>query len=865
MRNLFAIFRISCFLLIPGCGFVSAEKLGGMDMVQAASWWAFQPLPPADQDPNSKTIDAFIDQGLRAQGLIPNQRADRRTLLRRLSYDLTGLPPTAEEVDAFFADGRPDAFMRQVDRLLASPEYGVQWGRHWLDLVRYADTAGENTDRPVSHAWRYRNWVFDAFNQDLPYDRFVQLQLAGDLISAGTSDAAEGVVATGYLAIARRFGHDIDQDIHLMYEDVIDNLGKTFLGLTVSCARCHDHKYDPITAEDYYALAGIFNSSRFSYSGCEKNGAPRDMVPLMSKAELDALLQPWQARQTAMDAAKKQVNEKTDAGKRLARELAEKDTHALAQANVAEGLSVPFKIEPFTVRKGEAITLKILPNGNHGADSTLVEWSITQSDGTGSWNLANLIDRFTQSNPQAVAGVDTWYFHEATEGPALFNTVAEALDGRSELKKWSTEDLPSVFVNTAKEDVKVWTLLPARTVFVHPGPNRPVGITWVSPVDGLVSMSGRVADAHPSGGDGVSFQLDHVAAPDYGSALADLRAGTQHFVDSNEPRPEIPVAYAVVEAEVKNSRLQLRGEPETLGDEIPRRWLTIFGGARVEAEQGSGRRPLGEWIVSHPLAARVMVNRIWQGHMGEGLVRTPNDFGARGELPTHPELLDWLAAQFVASGYSIKTLHRLILGTDTYQRRAACTPAQLEMDAGNHWLARYPLRRLSAEELRDSLLFVSGALDRSPALAHPFPPENEWRYTQHNPFIAVYDSNKRSAYLMVQRQQKHPFLTLFDGADPNASTPGRPSTTVPTQALYFINDPFFHEQAGRLSERLIQRSADDVERLRIACRILYQREASHLELQQSKRFLASYPGAARDKWAAYVRVLMASNEFIHLD
>ncbi len=320
---------------------VAAAKLGGMTRAEAESWWAFQPLPAAEANPSPRKIDAFVDTALATASLQPNPPADKRTLIRRATYDLTGLPPTPEEVDAFLQDDGADSYSRLVDRLLASPQYGVQWGRHWLDVVRYADTAGENTDRPLPHAWRYRNWVFDALNRDLPFDEFVRLQIAGDLEPADGSQSSrnEGIVATGYLAIARRFGHDIDKDIHLMHEDVIGNLGKTFLGLTIGCARCHDHKYDPITTADYYALYGIFDSTRFSFPGCEPKGQPRDLVPLMSPSEIEALKAPWREQLAARE-AEQQRRERIASRDRL-KELAAASCEVLATGRVNEGASVP--------------------------------------------------------------------------------------------------------------------------------------------------------------------------------------------------------------------------------------------------------------------------------------------------------------------------------------------------------------------------------------------------------------------------------------------------------------------------------------------------------------------------------------------
>jgi hypothetical protein len=325
--------------------------------------------------------------------------------------------------------------------------------------------------------------------------------------------------------------------------------------------------------------------------------------------------------------------------------------------------------------------------------------------------------------------------------------------------------------------------------------------------------------------------------------------------------PAIPVAYAVVDAKPKNDRLHLRGDPEKLGDEVPRRWLSILGGEPVHAEAGSGRKQLGDWIVKSPLAARVMVNRIWEWHFGQGLVRSSNDFGARGEKPTHPELLDWLASKFVESGFSGKAMHRLILSSATYQRASA---APVAADPDNRLLTHFPRRRLTAEEMRDSLLTASGQLDLTPAEAHPFPAEATWKFSQHNPFNAVYETNKRSAYLMVQRQRRHPFLSLFDGADPNATTAARQTTTVPTQALYFINDPFFHAQADTLAKKLASLPDDDT-RITASWRILFQRQPTAAETQRTKAFLATYPADNANQWAAQVRVLMASNEFLHID
>jgi hypothetical protein len=841
------------------------EVLGGMTLDEAKDWWAFQPLPdvpPPEFSEDVRRIDDLLLKEIESRGLELAPAADRRTLLRRLSYDLTGLPPTNEEVEAFVADQSPAAFSKVVERLLDSPQYGVHWGRRWLDVVRYADTAGENSDYPLPHAWRYRNWVMEAFQEDVPFDDFVRMQLAGDLI-ADDSDPqtrAEGIVATGYLAIARRYGHDSDKDMHLTYEDVIDNLGKNFLGLTLGCARCHDHKYDPVSAEDYYALYGIFESTRFAFPGCEAKKQPRDLVPLVSQAELDARLESWQAKKAEREAATKQrFDDHSSAAKALAKRI-DARPRVLASSQVAEGATVPFE-QRIRVRKGEVVQLAVSPNESYGADTTGVDWRIEETGGAKrSWSVADLVPELTRGNPLRTSHGAQWCFLETTTAPVFLGEVWQSRDGNAAIKSWTNGKLPSVFVNSSDQQIMGVPALAPESLFVHPGVKRPVAVAWVSPLDGEVVLSGQVTDAHPSKGDGVSFELAHFAAPQYGPALVELG---ERFppVGAPAPKPALPVAYAVVDDEPTDARFQQAGEPEKLGPEVSRRWLSVFGGTKIPQDAGSGRRQLAQWIAEHPLTARVMVNRIWEWHFGRGLVPSSNDFGTQGETPTHPELLDFLAARFVQSGYSVKAMHRLILQTAAYQRASA---ASVDADPDNRWLAHFSRRRLTAEELRDSLLWVSGQLDLSPGKAHPFPPEETWKFSQHRPFEAVYETDKRSAYLMVQRQRRHPFLALFDGADPNASTPARETTTVPTQALYFLNDPFFHEQAAALAANVLQ-NVDETNRLQRLYGTLFQREPTRSEQHRAEKFLNNYPGDAKEKWSALSRVLLASNEFLHVD
>ena len=843
------------------------EVLGGMSLTEARSWWSFQALPVGAAKLTPAKIDALISEKLDQRKLTPSTTADKRTLIRRATYDLTGLPPTTAEVKAFLADQSADAFDKVVDRLLQSPQYGARWGRHWLDVVRYADTAGENSDRPLPHAWRYRNWVIDALNQDMPFDEFVRWQLAGDIVNARADKLQyrHGIIATGYLAVARRYGHDIDKDIHLMHEDVIDNLGKNFLGLTLGCARCHDHKYDAVTSEDYYALYGIFNSTKFAFPGCEPKGQPRDLVPLIDKDKANTMMADYQRR---LDAFNSRGEFQKKEAQRL-KQVAAKAYRVLSQALVEETKSASIhenangKLDRLAVKKGEVLQLTVLPNGNYGADTTRIELEIEKlGDQPKTYNVTDLIPRLTKHGPFVKHNGATWCFFDVTDGPRLLLDRKDAVNNVPSLQAWANGDTPSVFVNSSDSPVKVWTTLPPRAFFVHPGMKRDVALSWVCPEDGEYQVRGTVSDGHPAPGlDGVSFRFEHFQSVEFGDGLIGL---TDAYAKQGKmpDKPAIPVAYAVVEGNIKNARLQQRGDPKQPGDEIPRRWLSVFGGETVS--NGSGRVELANWIVDHPLLARVMANRIWQWHFGRGIVATPNDFGSRGEAPTHPKLLESLAAQFRADGYRLKSIHRLIMKTAAYQRSSHVDPAQREADPNNRWLAHYSRRRLSAEEIRDSLLSASRMLDLTVGEAHPFPPEATWKFSQHAPFNAVYDTNRRSVFLMVQRQRRHPYLALFDGADPNSSTPSRESTTVPTQALYFLNDPFFHRQAAAFSATIDAKHSED-EQINHAFKSLFARLATSDETTIATQFLAKYPGNRQGKWSALARVLLSSNEFLYVD
>ncbi|HKX33590.1 MAG TPA: PSD1 and planctomycete cytochrome C domain-containing protein [Blastocatellia bacterium] len=718
---------------------------------EARRFWSFQPIrdrrpPPVKKRSWVKTpIDQFILARLEEQGLKPLGDADRRTWLRRATFDLTGLPPTPDEIDAFLNDRSPGAFEKVVDRLLASPAYGEKWGRHWLDLVRYADTAGDNSDYPVPAAFRYRNYVIASFNLDKPYNRFIKEQLAGDLLPAAGEGKREQIIATGYLALSRRFGSR-NESMNLTLDDTIDNLGKTFLGLSISCARCHDHKFDPIPTRDYYGLYGIFNSSRYSFPGAEIYPHPAEYVALSAGPEAEQFYE-----------RQKELSELDDRKERL------------------------------TVEKGAAARNRRLKEAQ------------ARNEGHG--------------NPGG-------------------GSAAEALpEAKGEVKKTTSTggEMRSADFNRDAENSRV------------------------------VQSSARTPE-----------QIE-----------AEVRQVKARVAELGENPVRVDKAYAVVEGLPQNSRIHRKGDPKNPGDEAPRGFLTILGGPQVPKDYaGSGRDLLADWITApeNPLTARVMVNRLWQYHFGKGLVQTPSDFGTRGRAPTHPELLDWLAARFVEGGWSIKKMHRTIMLSHAY-RLASAGPnaaANEQSDVANDYLWRFDRRRLEAEEIRDAILALSGQLDRSMGAEHPFPAEKTWRFTQHEQFFAVYGTNRRSVYVMQQRLKKHPFFETFDGADQSAITDRRLESTTPIQALFLLNNPWLHEQAAHFAARIEAAARTPAGRIDYAFRLAYGRAAKPDEIQEAALYLRRVTQdleaiktppekIAPAALASYLRVLLSSNEFLYVD
>ncbi|MGC1272822.1 MAG: PSD1 and planctomycete cytochrome C domain-containing protein [Planctomycetaceae bacterium] len=608
--------------------------------------WAFQPLAdvPVPEDPTGwgqVPIDRFISAARHQQGLRPNAPADKHVLLRRAYYDLIGLPPTAEQVEAFVTDERPEAYAEVIEELLASPRYGERWGRYWLDLVRYADTAGDNSDYPIPQAYLYRDYVIDAFNTDVPYDRFLHEQLAGDLLArdAPPEEYKRLVIATGFIAQAKRMGTRELEDMHIVIEDTLATVAPALLGLSLRCARCHDHKFEPLTQQDYYALYGIFASTQYPFPGAEEMRKQTHFVPLVPPGEL--------------------------------------------------------------------------PQGQE--------------------------------------------------------------------------------------------------------------------------------------------------------------------TDSSDA---ISTAYAVSELKPVDVKIQIAGNPHTLGEPVPRGVPRVLDPEGLSiAEGASGRLELARWLTTKAdyLTARVMANRLWQFHFGKPIVPTPSDFGYRGTPPTHPQLLDWLAKDFIASGWSMKEMHRKIMLSKTYQMSSEHDAANGTQDTGNQWYWRSERRRLDAEALRDTLLTLGGTLDLSRPGPHPFPEPSKWKFTAHHQFNpGSYPSNHRSVYLMVQRLHAHPYLSLFNGADPSLSTAMRASSTLPQQGLFLFNNEMVHKQAAGFAQQLIETTPKEASRFCQAYLSVFARPPSASELSRATEFLERYEEALAaegiaaetrelEAWSALARALVASNELMYVD
>jgi len=769
----------------------------------ATGHWAFQPpraraVPSVRQATWPRTpIDAYVLARLEQAGLQPAPRADKRTLLRRVSYDLTGLPPSPAEVTAFEVDESKEAFAKVVDHLLASPHYGERWGRHWLDVARYSDTKGYVYDREEKqfvHSHVYRDWVIRAFNQDLPYDQFLLEQIAGDQPSPGSAVASgyPDLAALGFLTVGRRFlgvKHDI-------IDDRIDVLTRGTMGLTVACARCHDHKYDPVSMRDYYSLYGVFNSST------EQTVA---LMPVREQEQENNQSEFWKGLRQRQEKLQSTFQKKRA---ELAARLRARTADYLAA--VLEAGKLPSEefyaimsaddLNPVVVRQWESYLFK----HRTGFDRVF-----------GLWHAWAGLPR--AEFPQRSGEILRQFQQDPARAPARL-----ILDAFNE-SPTSMQDVVARYGKVFADVDHAWRNALAAASNSAAAPNH------LEPDREIVRQILYGADSPATVPNGAIIDIEWFFDEPTRVELAKLQAEIDRWIIKSPDA--VPHAVILADRPVpKNARILLRGNPANPGAEVPRRFLEVFGHSGSAGSlftNGSGRYELARAIASreNPLTARVMVNRIWQHHFGAGLVRTPSDFGLRAEAPSHPELLDWLAVRFMDHGWSIKQLQRLILLSAVYQQASDPDPGAKgpEVDPANRLLWRMNKQHLDFEGMRDSLLAVTGELDQRLG-GRPVD------------LFAKIETTRRSVYGMVDRQFVPGVLRVFDFANPDLHIPQRSDTTVPQQALFFMNNPFTVQRARVLASR-VAGVPEGAERVRGLYRLAYQREPTPSQIDLGREFV----------------------------
>lgn len=745
----------------------------------AEAHWAFQvperaELPGVVDEGWVRTeVDRFILAGLEARGMAPVGEVDRRAWIRRATFDLHGLPPTVEEVRAFEEDGSEDAFERLVDRLLASPRYGERWGRHWLDVARYADTKGyvyDDREEPrYVHSHAYRDWVIRALNEDMPYDRFLELQVAADQVVGEGPDLA----AMGFLTLGRRFlgvSHDI-------IDDRIDVVTRGMLGLTVACARCHDHKFDPVPAADYYSLYGVFDSSTERLVPVGVGGGDVEFERGLAErvAKFDGAYR--EAREVVAERIRKRTTDYLVAQLTVS-ELPGEEFYEILDADA---------LNPIFVRRWQAYLLK-----RAGVlDPVFAPWHAFASLGAGEFGER---------------GVVVWEALKAASGGVLHKRVVEAFDrapvgSMEDVARRYGELFEQVMLEGGDDaggvgdpvDRGLWAVLYGSGSPVFPPEGSLADTQFYFEEATRVNLGKLFKEIE-------SWHLSFEGAPAYAGILEDL------------PEPREP-------------RVFRRGNPGNRGEVVPRQFLGVLAGeGRKPFERGSGRLELARAIADrgNPLTARVMVNRVWMHHFGRGLVTSPSDFGVRSEPPSHPELLDYLACWFMDHGWSLKALHRLIMTSSVYRLGSEVGEGVAEVDPENRWLSHFSRGRLDFESMRDALLAVTGDLDLRGGGSGV------------DLFKAPY-SRVRSVYGLVDRTVLPGVFRAFDFANPDLHIPQRHETTVPQQALYLLNSPFMAERARSWVERLGEGSTED--RVRWLYRDAFQREPSEAEVGWAREFV----------------------------
>ena len=814
----------------------AAAKTGGVSMEERRRHWSYQPIANPSVPESRNAIDHLIRSRLEREGLQPSPPADPRTLIRRAYFDLIGLPPTADEVVAFVRECMGDKetirqgdrerntvslspllpvslsspaaqnpIERLVDRLLARPEYGQRWSRHWLDVARYADTIEQSVDgeRRIPFAHTYRDYVIDAFNADKPFDRFIVEQIAADRLEGAD------LRALGFLTVGRRFRANSDEP-HLVLDDRIDTIGRGFLGATLACARCHDHKFDPIPTADYYSLAGILGSI----------DEPLDLPEVRRTGDAAAVAKYLEARGKILAEYEAHVDECVKKSHQHFRDFAteylEHQVRASANHRTTEGYVPLDTPRGLLFYEAPARWAALLAQCRERDEPFFKLWhqlmALRKEDfATGAGPILAAMDEFPAAHHPLVVAA----FREKT--PATMLEAAAIYGGviRAALTSDSS-DARSV----------------VALVF---GPGSPV-----PPRD----RQEVVEDIHRFL---TEKSLLNRADGEKGNSLRDQLAALEATAPVERAR------VVRVSPQPCQPHVLVRGEMKQIGPAVPRRFLTALASVDDRIYEDDGRRQLAEAIASprNPLTARVIVNRVWQHHFGTGLVATPDDFGAMGEKPSHPELLDHLATWFIAHGWSLKALHRCILTSATWQQSGALQPAAQEKDAANRLLWRMAPRRLEFEPLRDALLAVAGQLDARTG----------------GPSAPLDDANlRRAVYGYTDRFRIPALLRNFDVANPDTSISRRSETLVPLQALYLANSPFVRQRAEAVVRRPEVAQAQSDDRIAAIFRVGLARQPTREETALATAYLASALDDSTSRlWVNFAQSLLLANEFVFVD
>ena len=835
-----------------------SRRQRGLSVEEGKRFWAFVPpkktLPPKVKEvswPRGE-IDRFILAGLEAKKLRPVTDAERATLLRRAYYDLIGLPPTPEQIDAFVKDTRPDVFARTIDQLLASPHFGERWGRHWLDVARFAESSGGGRTLLFKDAWRYRDYVIESFNADTPFNRFIVEQIAGDLLQTGTvEERRRQLIATAFLALGPTNYEEQDKPALRMdvVDEQLDTIGKGFLGMTIGCARCHDHKFDPIPTRDYYALAGILRSTRTLHNYTD-NVARWVDTPLPLDTEQEAVFQTHEAKVKALEARIKVV-----------KAALPKDSSAVAEVAATPG-------KPVAVADLPGIVV------DDSKAKRIGEWKHSQ---------------YSKSY------VGDGYLHDENAGKG-----EKTLTFVPEIRRAGKYEVRLAYVSAQNRETRVpVTVFHAngeQTIFVNEQEPPSIDGRFVSlgqfqfeqNGEGYVLVSNHDTKAHVVA-DAVQFipAEEMTTAPAIARAEAkptpeaeSLKALEAELKDLKDTGPTRPLTMSVKDdEETGDYHVCIRGSIRNPGEKVPRGFLSVAAPRSPPSipDKESGRRQLAEWLSSesNPLTARVMANRVWHWLFGEGLVATVDNFGVTGERPSHPELLDYLASSFVEQGWSVKALIKQIMSSRAYQLSTARDPAALAADPGNrlHW--RMNRRRLEAEAIRDTILLVSGELRREtggPNIAGAKAINANDSSAGNIEYGYQFADTRRSVYTPAFRNIRLELFEAFDFADINQVMGRRNVSTVAPQALYLMNHPFVMEQARLAAARNLQTPhLTDAARIDRAYRTALGRLPTDNERKLALKFCAAPAGEGDGRahpleaWAQLYQVIFSCVDFRYLN